>query len=469
MLGPRNLTQRVSELPTLITTRKVSHFLCVPSLCAAILEGGSREQFESIKCVIAAGEECSSQVVALHARKAPGISAFFNEYGPTEATVWSTVHECGQEDLISVPIGRPIANTRVYVLDERMELAPVGVKGELYIGGAGVARGYWNRPELTAEKFVPNPYGGAGERLYRSGDVVRWRDAGELEYLGRMDEQVKIRGYRIEPGEVEAVLREHGGVREAAVVVVEEKGGGKRLLGYVVYRDGQRVESSHLRRYLQERLPEYMVPSVLLELTSMPLTANGKLDRRGLPKPDEVGQQGESGYVAPRTAMEELLCGIWSQVLGVERVSATGNFFELGGHSLLATQVIARVREVVGVEVELRLLFSAPTLEEFALGVEGTRQELGGLSVVGPVRKADGVVVCRCRMRSSGCGLSINWKVGVLRIVRFRIAVAWCARENTFTASFERSRPSPRVPSHEVSSGRWFCSARNYALMSFDA
>ena len=137
-------------------------------------------------------------------------------------------------------------------LDERMELLPVGVKGELYIGGAGVARGYWNRPELTAEKFVPNPYGGAGERLYRSGDVVRWRDAGELEYLGRMDEQVKIRGYRIEPGEVEAVLREHGGVREATVVVGEEKGGGKRLLGYVVYRDGQRVESSHLRQYVQD-------------------------------------------------------------------------------------------------------------------------------------------------------------------------------------------------------------------------
>ena len=317
----------------------------------------------------------------------------WNHYGPTECTVGVTAYQVlsageGGVQGRRIPMGRGVANTQVYVLDRGMKLVPVGVAGELYIGGQGVGRGYLKRPELTGEKFVPNPFTEhEGERLYRTGDRVRWTADGNLEYLGRVDEQVKIRGYRIEPGEVAAMLREHRGVREAAVVVQEELTGEKRLVGYVAKKAGEEeLKVGELLSHLQERLPAYMVPARLVMLEQIPLLANGKIDRRALPAA-ELESEAER-YVAPRNDVEEILCGIWEQVLGVTRVGVEDNFFDLGGHSLLATQVIARVVSVFGVEIPLPVLFEAPTVARFAeqleqheSGLEELLQEVESLSV----------------------------------------------------------------------------------------
>jgi amino acid adenylation domain-containing protein len=296
-----------------------------------------------------------------------------NEYGPTETVVGCCVYEVkdeeGREE--NVPIGKPIANTQLYVLDERMEMAPVGVSGELYIGGAGVARGYVNRADLTAERFVPDVYGGGGGRLYRTGDRARWRSDGNLEYQGRMDEQVKIRGYRIEPGEIEATLKEHGGVADAVVMAREDEPGQKRLVAYVVGKEGKAPDRGELKEQLQKRLPEYMVPSAYVELERLPLTANGKLDRRALPRPGEP----KDDYVAPRTEVEEMLARIWAKVIKRPRVGVNDNFFDLGGHSLLATQLVSQIRQVFGIDLDFAEFFNAPTIAALAEVLEHSNKE----------------------------------------------------------------------------------------------
>jgi amino acid adenylation domain-containing protein/non-ribosomal peptide synthase protein (TIGR01720 family) len=300
-----------------------------------------------------------------------------NGYGPTENTTFSCCHvmQAGAEVEESVPIGKPITNSTTYVLDEELRPAPVGVRGELYVGGDGLARGYVGRAELTAEKFVPNPFSAeAGARLYRTGDVVRWNTAGVLEFIGRADQQVKVRGYRIELGEIEEALAGYEGLSESVVVVRSEGEGDKRLIGCVVAAEGVTIEVTELRHYLETKLPEYMVPGLFVELSSLPLTANGKVDRKALAD-TTLEFQGAGEYVAPRTAVEELLAVIWSEVLGVERVGAHDNFFELGGHSLLATQAISRVRETFKVEVPLRELFEAPQLSAFGEQVEKAMRE----------------------------------------------------------------------------------------------
>ncbi|HEU0076107.1 MAG TPA: amino acid adenylation domain-containing protein, partial [Longimicrobiaceae bacterium] len=292
------------------------------------------------------------------------VAALWNLAGPPETTVWSTVHRV-RPDGGAPPIGRPIAGTRVYVLDGGAEPVPPGVQGELLIGGAGVARGYHGRPELTAERFLPDPFSAEpGARMYRTGDRVRWFARGELEYLGRIDQQVKLRGFRIEPGEIEAALLEEPSVREAAVLAREDHPGERRLVGYVVAPGG---DTAGLREHLRKRLPEYMVPAAIVMLDSLPLTPNGKLDRRALPAPDAASAE---VYVAPRTPAEEMLAGILGEVLRLERVGAEDNFFELGGHSLLATRVVSRVREAFGVELPLRALFEVPTVAGLAGRVE---------------------------------------------------------------------------------------------------
>ena len=302
----------------------------------------------------------------------------WNLYGPTETTIWSTVGQV-KSGAGRVGIGRGIGNTQVYVVDEEQELAPVGVVGELVLGGAGLAHGYVKRGEQTAERFVPDGLSGvSGGRLYRTGDQARYRGDGELEVLGRRDEQVKVRGYRIETGEVEAALRELEWVREAVVVVREDVAGDQRLVCYLVGgggaeeagEQGERVGELKVR--LRERLPEYMVPAAYVWLAELPLTPNGKVDRRALPKPGDSHLPSRS-YVAPRNAEEELLAQIWRELLRVERVGVTDNFFELGGHSLLATQVVSRVRQVFQQEVALRTLFEAPTIEELAARLAGGR------------------------------------------------------------------------------------------------
>ncbi len=351
------------------------HF--VPSMLTAFLDelaGDTRaRRCAALQRVFASGEALlPSMVDAFHALL-PG-AALHNLYGPTEAAVDVTAWESIAGSSI-VPIGKPIDNVQIYLLDPRRALVPEGVRGELYIGGVQVARGYLDRPELTAERFVADPFGAAGDRLYRTGDVARWLPTGDIEYLGRADFQVKIRGFRIELGEVEAVLDQHPAVREAVVLAREDSPGNKRLVAYLCPRDAAPMESD-LRAFIKARLPDYMVPSAFVILEALPLTASGKIDRRALPAPESTSGSARL-RVAPRGPIEEALAGLFAEVLKVPvgEVGAHDSFFESGGHSLLATQAISRIRGAFGVELPLRDLFEAPTPAELAGRVE---RALGG-------------------------------------------------------------------------------------------
>ncbi|MEW5931039.1 MAG: non-ribosomal peptide synthetase, partial [Gemmatimonadota bacterium] len=312
---------------------------------------------------------------ALRSRPREGTPfAVLNVYGPTETTLVCTggVVEPGDGGGRLPPIGRPLANVRAYVLDGALQPAAVGVPGELYVGGPGVARGYGGRPGPTAEKFVPDPLSAEpGARLYRTGDRVRWLPSGEIEFLGRIDQQVKLRGFRIEPGEVEAVLLAHPGVREAAVLVRDDAPGGRQLIAYAVARAEGAAEAGELRAWLRERLPDYMVPAAFVALDSIPRTPSGKTDRRALPAPEPSAPA--TPRVAPRTPVEEEVAAVWAEVLGVERVGIHDDFFEHGGHSLRAAQVVSRVRGALGADLSLRDLFDAPTVAELAARVEARR------------------------------------------------------------------------------------------------
>ncbi|MFB8266173.1 amino acid adenylation domain-containing protein, partial [Streptomyces sp. NPDC055955] len=285
-----------------------------------------------------------------------------NHYGTTETCFSTGWDGRGIENELIPPIGTPVWNTRMYVLDARLRPVPVGVSGELYIAGPVQARGYLGRAGLTAERFVACPFGAPGERMYRTGDLARWRADGNLEHLGRADHQVKIRGFRIELSEVEAALAAQPGVRQAAVVVREDRPGDQRLVGYTIPAPGQELEAQELRRGTARTLPDYMVPAAIVVLDALPLSPNGKLDRRALPAPDLSSTTGR----APRTPREETLCALFGEVLGLEQVSIDDSFFDLGGHSLLATRLISRIRTTEGVELPIRILFEAPTVAELA-------------------------------------------------------------------------------------------------------
>ncbi|MGW1666970.1 non-ribosomal peptide synthetase, partial [Streptomyces microflavus] len=292
-----------------------------------------------------------------------------NNYGPTESTVVTTSTPTTPNTPIP-PIGTPINNTHTYIVDRHNRPVPVGVPGELLIGGTGLARGYHNQPELTREKFVEYDIDGITRRLYRTGDLVKWRPDGQLEFLGRIDNQVKLRGYRIELGEIEAALLTHDHIDTAAVVLREDAPGDRRLVAYVVACEGVTTAAvpaaGELRAHLQRDLPEYMVPAAFVTLEALPLTPNGKVDRKALPVPDGQRPDLEAAYTAPRTPAEEAVTAIWSEVLGVDVVGVHDNFFELGGHSLLATRVTSRLRTALGVDVPVRTIFTAPTPAELA-------------------------------------------------------------------------------------------------------
>src|SRR5438552_11153789 len=271
-----------------------------------------------------------------------------------------------------IPIGRPIANTVVYILDRYLNPVPVGVMGELYIGGVGLARGYLRRPALTAERFVPNPFAEhPGERLYRTGDLARYLPDGNIEFIGRIDHQVKIRGFRVELGEIESVLAEHPAVREAVVLARGETTDDKRLVAYIVPAERAAPSLSAIRDHLKERLPDYMLPAAVVFLAALPLTPNGKVDRRALPAPDATRPELASAYLAPRTPVEEVLAGIWADVLNLERVGVHDNFFELGGDSLSANRALMRIAREFGQDISLRDMLDSATPAALALLVHG--------------------------------------------------------------------------------------------------
>ncbi|HEU4452177.1 MAG TPA: amino acid adenylation domain-containing protein, partial [Longimicrobium sp.] len=337
------------------------------------------DDLPELRTVVSAGEAVDAATVE---RWSAG-RAFVNAYGPTEVTVCATSAAC-EADGRAPAIGRPLENVRVYVLDAAGRPAPVGVPGELYVGGVGVARGYLGRPGLTAGRFVPDPFGREpGARLYRTGDRVRWLDGGTLEFLGRLDEQVKVRGFRIEPGEVEAALRRHAGVRECIVVAREAASGEARLVGYVV---GE-ADPGELRAQLRRSLPDYMVPGAFVALEQLPLTPNGKIDRRALPDPDPGAGEDRA---APRTPTEEILAGIWGELLGMEGVGADDEFFALGGHSLLATRLVSRIREAFGVEMPIRAVFEDSVLSALSARVDEALRADDGVRLPPLLPRAEG-------------------------------------------------------------------------------
>ncbi len=347
-------------LVQVIAQQGITAIQVVPSMLQMLVEEPGLTACNSLRRVFCGGEALGGELArALLARLDVEL---YNLYGPTEACIDATCWRCdrGQRTVL---IGRPLANTRSYVLDSHRHPVPIGVPGELYIGGEGLARGYLNRPELTAEKFIPNPFSREpGSRLYRTGDLARYRPDGNIEFLGRIDHQVKLRGFRVELGEIEAVLGQHPVVRETAVVAREDSPGDKRLVAYVVPLPQEGPEVGELRRYLKQKLPEHMVPSAFVMLDALPLTPSGKLDRRRLPEPDRAHPELKKDFVAPRAAVEQVVARTWSRVLGSKRVGIHDNFFELGGHSLLATQVMSRLREVFRVDLPLLSLFESPTV-----------------------------------------------------------------------------------------------------------
>ena len=343
-------------LQTVLREQSITNLTVPPSVLALI----PTADLPALRTLILGGEACSAELVE---RWSNG-REFFDGYGPTETTIWSSVSRCRAGEGTPT-IGKPIGNTEMFVLDENLEPVPAGVAGELYIGGIGLARGYLNRPELTATRFIPHLFATTpGARLYRTGDLCRYRGDGNIEFLGRMDHQVKIRGFRVELGEIETALAEHPLVQEVVVLVREDTPDDKRIVAYVVLN--QECAADELRQVAKEKLPSYMIPSAFVMLDALPLTPNGKIDRQALPAPDHSRPDIEGAFVAPRTPIEEIVAGIWSQILKLETVGVHDNFFSLGGHSLLATQVAQRVRQTFNIELPLRLFFETPTVAELA-------------------------------------------------------------------------------------------------------
>jgi amino acid adenylation domain-containing protein len=365
VLAPRETAADGKQLAALLRQSQATVIQATPATWRLLLSAG---WYGPQQLKVLCGGEALPTGLARELRTVFGDSVF-NLYGPTETTIWSAMHKVNTHDaqLPIVPLGQPIGNTQLYLLDEQLEPVPVGVQGELYIGGDGVARGYWGRAELTAERFTPDPFSRrGGERLYRTGDHGRYLANGEIEYLGRADHQVKIRGFRIELGEIEATLGEHPMVRDVAVLVREDSTDDKRIVAYVVLNRECATAVEELRRVIKEKLPSVMMPSAFVVLESMPLTPNGKIDRKELPAPDQTRPDIAEAFAPPRTPIEEMLAAIWSQTLRLEKVGIHDNFFNIGGHSLLAAQVISRVHDTFKVELPLRVFFETPTIAALA-------------------------------------------------------------------------------------------------------
>ena len=376
-------------LADLIRKEEITTIHFVPSMLSAFLEAQGLElSCASLKRVICSGEALPYELQQRFFSILP--AELHNLYGPTEAAVDVTYWACQRKSpLRTVPIGRPIANTQIYILDRHLQPTPIGVPGELHIGGIGLARGYFNRTELTAEKFIPDPFKSEpGARLYKTGDLARYLPDGAIEYLRRMDHQVKIRGFRIELGEIESVLAGLPGVREAVVVAREDVPGDKRLVAYLTTNGGEPVKNSELRGLLQAKLPDYMVPSVFVTLDRFPLTPNGKVDRKTLPAPDLAPPESGKDFVAPVTDMEKTLAGIWSQLLRTKQVGTQDNFFEAGGDSLLAIRLASKIKQALRFDLPARAIFQHPTIGELAKDLAG-RKTSEPTSELIPLRMCD--------------------------------------------------------------------------------
>lgn len=363
IIASREVATDGQQLASLMESEQITAMQATPSTWRMLIESGwqGRPQLK-----ILCGGEALPRLLADELCNRAG--SVWNLYGPTETTIWSTLYPVTPGEG-TVSIGRAIANTQIYLLDQALQPVPVGIPGDLYIGGAGLAAGYLHQPELTAEKFIPSPFAENPEgKLYKTGDVARYRPDGTLEYIGRVDNQVKIRGFRIELGEIESVLAKSPEVRQGVVIAREDIPGDTRLVAYVVLHPQAEPNSSQWRQLLKQQLPDYMIPAAFVVLETLPLTPNGKIDRKALPAPD---RQGKETHIAPATPLEQQLTEMWAQVLGLERVGVEENFFELGGHSLLATQLISRIRHTFQVEFPLRSLFESPTPREFAPRIPG--------------------------------------------------------------------------------------------------
>ena len=372
------------HIPNLSRAEEITLINTVPSAIAELLRiGGLPTQ---IQIVNLAGEPLQNQIVQ-QLYQHQNIIRVYNLYGPSEDTTYSTFALLGKGATEPPSIGRPISNTQIYILDANHQPVPIGVPGELYIGGDGLARGYLNRPELTLEKFIPNPFSDdSSERLYKTGDLARYLIDGNIEYLGRIDNQVKIRGFRIELGEIEAVLNAHPQIQQAVVIVTEDIYGDKRLVAYLVKSD-ESLTNKQIRDFLKQQLPEYMLPSVFVTLDTIPLTPNGKIDKKALPIPDGVSREVE--YIAPRTPSEEIIANIFATVLNQQNIGINDNFFSLGGHSLLATQLISRLRLAFNVEIPLRAVFESPTVTQLDIAIAQLRSQERGL-ILPPIQAIEG-------------------------------------------------------------------------------
>jgi non-ribosomal peptide synthetase component F/acyl carrier protein len=380
VIGDKQLAANGEELAAVLREHGATIVHATPTTWKLLLECGFSGQ--GLKRVIGA-EPVPRELCT---RLLEAYPSLYNFYGPTETTVWSAFHHfrSAGEPLV---IGKPLANTQIYILDKQLQPVPIGVPGEIHIAGDGVSCGYLNRPELTGEKFIADPFSSrAGAKMYKTGDLGRYLMDGRIEFQGRIDNQVKVRGYRIELGEIETVLGRHRAVQECVVIAREDVAGDKRLVGYVVPVAGQAVNAAELRAWVKERLPEYMVPAAMVEMERLPLSPNGKVDRKNLPAPEYSRPELQGAYEQARTPAEEMMAAIWSEVLKLDQVGVHDDFFALGGHSLLATQVVSRVRQAFQVELPLRALFEAPSVAGLTEKVEALQRQKQGLQAPPLVR-----------------------------------------------------------------------------------
>jgi acyl-coenzyme A synthetase/AMP-(fatty) acid ligase/acyl carrier protein len=359
VLADRAAAHDPGRLKAMVAAQGVTMIQATPSTWRMLLDHDDGRSLPASCRVLCGGEALAPDLARRLVAQAGEV---WNLYGPTETTVWSARHRLDAQDDRPV-LGGPIGNTTLHILDNDLNLAPIGVAGELYIGGDGLARGYWQRGALTAERFIPDPFGPSGARLYRTGDVARWRSDGVIEYIGRSDHQVKIRGFRIELGEIEARLMAQALVR-SAVVVARETGAGRQLVGYVSGEPS--LDGSALKTALSSVLPDYMVPARIVVLERLPLTPNGKIDRKALPAPDQLAA---AEHVAPRTPVEAALAAIWADLLRQPDIGVTDNFFELGGDSLTAVQLVSRIKRDLGHDLPLNRLFEMTTIETMAVAL----------------------------------------------------------------------------------------------------